>query len=136
MVESSLLLSTGCLEEPQQCNVMFWFPIAVSCVLFLVYGIHVVLFGVSITVLVKRRRERFRIHCILLTGLFFLASVSALLSVSNLYDKLRSSNVVLNTPYIANEFNEATNLGLVAPDKLTFTQHIELNVQPLYNKYS
>ncbi|KAK7016809.1 hypothetical protein VNI00_018796 [Paramarasmius palmivorus] len=53
---------------------------AITAILYIVYGVYLVLFGTCIRVLLKRKPGRYRIHCLAIVTLFVLATAALVIS--------------------------------------------------------
>ncbi|KAJ8074204.1 hypothetical protein PM082_012496 [Marasmius tenuissimus] len=104
---ATIVLTSFCADNFYYCHLsQFTKPFIASCAAFLLYGttlihglmiipyfwpgVYAVLFVICIWVLIRRKRERFRVHCLLITTLFSLATASLAMNtaVSLLTDEL------------------------------------------------
>ncbi|KAJ8090901.1 hypothetical protein PM082_024824 [Marasmius tenuissimus] len=109
---------TQCSGNPQNCRIVAAQPIAWIAVLFFVYGqihsryiqvlpcellspgIHVVLVGFCITILVKRRQDGPRLYYTFVLGLFILATTSVILHTYAAFVVLDLNHLALVIPSI------------------------------------
>ncbi|KAJ8090862.1 hypothetical protein PM082_024784 [Marasmius tenuissimus] len=107
---SQIFVSTICLDYPRSCSLILAAPVAGTCVLFLCYGVYLVLFAVCISVLVRQRSGRLHIHCFLVTALFVLATCTVVLNTTNTVLEHDAMNVLLNLPRISLQQSSKVNL--------------------------
>ncbi|KAK1221810.1 hypothetical protein PQX77_015378, partial [Marasmius sp. AFHP31] len=92
-------VTTWCWEMGTQECTFYTVGILVElCALFLTYGIHLVLFVVCISVLRRRRHGRFRLHCLLVTVLFVIATCGIALETANATLSVYRENILNSIP--------------------------------------
>ncbi|KAK1227910.1 hypothetical protein PQX77_009071 [Marasmius sp. AFHP31] len=99
-------VTTWCWEVgTQACTLKTVGVIVRLCALFLTYGIHLVLFVVCISILRRHRHGRFRLHCLLVTALFVLATCGIALETANATLSVYDENILDSIPMMKYKVN-------------------------------
>ncbi|KAK1221808.1 hypothetical protein PQX77_015376, partial [Marasmius sp. AFHP31] len=92
-------VTTWCWQVgTQECTFYTVGVLVELCALFLTYGIHLVLFAVCISILTRRRNERFRLHCLLITAPFVLATYGIVIETAHAILTVYENNISGSTP--------------------------------------
>ncbi|KAJ8090872.1 hypothetical protein PM082_024794 [Marasmius tenuissimus] len=130
-----------CMNYQTECRIWLSASTVQSCTLFLVYGIYIVLFGVCTSVLFGRKQERLRIHCLLITALFVLATATTVLNTYVTLINVQADSVYYNFPFMPNgtasppEPRHASKSITFAAHGLTVTSNLLTDVILLWRCY-
>ncbi|KAK7016805.1 hypothetical protein VNI00_018790 [Paramarasmius palmivorus] len=101
-----------------------------AAILYLIYGAYVVLFGICIRILLKRRHGRYRLHCLSITTLFVLGTmatiVGTIIEVESVTAALKSILDIVAPPWLCSEVlpkseryeTENFSWGFIATNKM------------------